>query len=335
MAALHASYAPLVAALLVIAAVPARADGAMVVGDRELFREGPVERGYCKRDGSGSPEECERVVSKVLSGFSYGRGHATGGLALDPTADHAPSGLAALQVHAASAALPGGTIVLGAIDGVLGDARTSRVRVTLVDSEGLFFCRDAQTGELALPFVAMLSRACEPNAMLAVDLGLFAIQWDLAQPRVMSEWLRLGPSIELLGNGHGYSQLSRSIQIGVPFDLRSVHHGGSDVAHTSLGAGIRISARYRLHAWEARLSARHRMELLGRAGRAGHAIESELLALHNFFLSDAVIVQVGLAARASWSEQPASAFTAWSSTERNSDAFAGIHLGWSHEPPDI
>lgn len=334
MAAPHASYAPVFAALLVIAAAPVRADGAMVLGDRELFREGPVERGYCNRDGSSSPEECERVASKVLSGFSYGRGHVTGGLAVDPTAGHTPSGLAAIQVHAASAALPGGTIELGSAFGVLGDQHR-RVRVTLLNSEGLFFCRDAQSGELALPFVAMLSRACEPNAMLAVDLGLFAMQWDLAQPRVMSEWLRLGPSIELLGNGHGYPHLSRSIQIGVPFDLRSVHHGGSDATHTSLGVGFRISALYRTPDWEARLSARHRVELLGGAPRAGHAFEAELLGLHNFFLTDAVIMQAGLAARASWSEQPASAFTAWSSTERHGDAFAGIHLGWSHEPPDI
>jgi len=333
MAVPHASLISMVAVLLVIAAGAARADGAMALGERELFREGPRARRYCDRGGPGSPEECERVKTKVLSGFSYGRGSVSGGVAGAPSDGVAPRGVATAEAHAVSAALPGGTIELGSLDAALRGSHGSRARVTLVDSEALFFCRDAQTGELALPFMGMLARACEPTAVVGVDLGLFAMQWDLARPRMVSEWLRVGPAFELLGNGHSHQRLLRSIGVGLPFDLRTVDHGASDTAQTTLGAGLRIAALLRTPAWEGRLTARHRAALLGASPH--HALEAELLVLHNFFLTDAVVVQAGVALRASWAERPADALSAWSSTAQARDAFAGLHLGWSHEPPDI
>ena len=310
----------------------------MVLGERELFREGPAERGYCDEAGSGSEVECDRVLTKVLAGYSYGRGSVSGGLTIDPSSGFAAaSGVGSLRISLVSAALPGGALALATLDGALGDAHTRRLRATLVDAEGLFFCSDAQSGSLVLPVWGMFTRACEPNAVLAIDLGLLAMQWDTVSNRLLGEWVRFGPAVELLGNGFGYAHLWRSIELALPFDLRTLNqlerHRG---AETSLGAGLRVSAFYRTPQWETRLSVRHRTALVGGAGALrDNSIEGELAMLHNFFFTDAVVLQAGLAVRACWSQHPERTFAVWASANRHATAFAGFHLGWVHEAPDI
>jgi hypothetical protein len=324
--------------LVLLVASAARADGVMVYRGRELFREGPADRGYCDDAGSGSSSECDRVLSKVLSGYSYGRGHVSGGLAIDPGSSLASAqGVGALHVSVIAAPMPGGDIELASLDAVVGNAQTRRVRATLMDAEALFFCRDAQNGALVAPMIGMFTRACRTNAWLAVDLGLVAMQWDLATHRMLGEWARLGPVVELLGNGFGYAHTLRSIQLGVPFDVQSAHDSDQRTETvTTLGVGLRVSALYRSPQWEARLSARHRMVLAGEVDPAqDHGVDGELLLLHNFFLTDAVVVQAGLSLRASWSDEPQRAFAVWAHADRHTNMFAGIHLGWIHEPPGI
>jgi len=316
-------------------AAPVRADGVMVYRERPLFRQGPAEPGYCDARGSGSPHECDRVLTKVLSAYSYGRGRLSGGLVLDP-ASGAPAGVAALRVNAVSAALPGGDAALASVDGALGDGQIRRVRVTLVDAEGLFVCRDAQSRAVLPPMFGMLTRACRPNASLAIDVGMLAVQWDVAHQRVLGEWLRLGPAVELLSNGFGYAHLLRSIEVGLPFDVRSFRDRDATSTETSLGLGLRVSAFYRTPHWEARLTGRERLALLGERGMlSDHSVDGELLLLHNFFVSDAIVMQAGLAVRATWSQEPNQNFAIWADSERHGSAFAGLHLGWAHEAPDI
>lgn len=301
----------------------------MSYAGRELFREGPAERGYCS--ASRSPEECERAMTKTLSGYSYGRGHAEGGLGTEPAAT------GALHMSTVSAALPGGHIELATVDAALSNGSVRRLRATLLDAQGLFFCRDTRSGELVAPFIGMLTRACAPDAVFAVDAGLLAVQWDLATDRVVSEWVRLGPALELLGNGLGYAHALRSIEVGVPFDVRSIHDGASPAdSDTTFGAGLRISALLRTPRWEARASARHRTALAGGAGALhDNNVEGELLLLHNFFLSDALVMQAGVALRASYGQAPRHGFAIWASLDERASAFAGVHLGWVHEPPRI
>jgi len=310
----------------------------MIQRNRELFREGPAERGYCTAEGGGTDAECDRVMSKVLSGYNYARGHVTGGIAIDPSSGFAAaSGQASLQVSLISADLPGGTVALAKIDGVVGDAGTRRLRATLVDGEGLFFCRDAQSGRLVAPVFGMFTRQCQPDAVFALDLGLLAMQWDTATNRLVGEWLRFGPAVELLGNGFGYAHIGRSIELGVPFDLRSVNELARDEgAETSLGIGLRVSTFVRSPQWETRLTLRHRTALAGGAGfTRDNSIEGELTMLHNFFFTDSIVVQVGLGVRACWSQLPERSFALWASANRHASASAGLHLGWVHEPPGI
>ncbi len=312
----------------------------MELRGRTLFREGPPGRGYCTEERSDV--ECDRVLTKVLSGYNYGRGHVALGGAIDPSieADSVRGrgrGVAALRVALASADLAGGQIELGAVDAVLGDRQTHRVRVTLVDAPSLFFCRDAESGRLVAPVIGMFTRACRPDAILALDVGALAAQWDLGTNRLIGEWLRFGPALELLGNGFAYAHLGRSIQVGIPFDVRSLHYG-SRVAgvETSIGAGLRLAAMYRTPHWEARLVARHRTALAGGAGALrDHNAEGELKLLHNFFFTDAVVVQAGLSVRASYSSRPERTFAVWARSDHRYSGFVGMVVGWVHEPPGI
>ena len=64
-------------------------------------------------------------------------------------------------------------------------------------------------------------------------------------------------------------------------------------------------------------------------------VEGELLLLHNFFLTDALVIQAGLSLRASYSQEPERATVIWASASRHASTFAGVHLGWVHEAPDL
>jgi hypothetical protein len=303
----------------------------MRAGDRTLFREGE-DREYCDEPG----EECDVMKTKVLSGYGFLRGHILGALTAGAPDAEGTSGLGALRLTALSAALPGGDIALGEFDALIATAR-SRLRGALVDSETVFFCRDARDGELAAPLRGLMSRPCVPSASAALDLGLLDAQWDLGSDRLMAEWLRGGFAWELLGNGFAQAHLLRSIVVGLPVDLRSVHYTDlPDANGTSLGAGLRLAVLYRTPHWEWRLRARHRTALIGGAGALhDNTVEAETHALHNFFLTNTIVVQVGVTLAASYAQRPSQSFALWARADQRASGFAGLYLGWIGAPTEL
>jgi hypothetical protein len=307
----------------------------MMLGERELLRAGDPARNYCATPGP----ECDRIKTKLLSGYGYLSGHAVGAIALDPSRGlDGHSGLGALRIHAASAALPGGDVALLALDGVLGHAIPLRLRLSLVDMEGQFICRDAQEGKLVAPFVGIATRLCRRDGVVAADARLVTVQLDITRSRVLTEWLRWGVSFEALANGLGYAHLLRSVMGGLFVDLRSVHYGEPEAAAggTSFGGGVRLSALYRTPHWEARGAARYRMSLLAQQGALdGSTLELEVKLLHNFLLTDSIVTQIGLVMSSSYAERPAGQLILLADLERHWSGFAGLYLGWMHESPDI
>lgn len=313
---------------------PAAADGALVVGERELLRQGERERDYCATAGV----ECDRVKTKVLSGYGYLSGHLSGGVLTDPSDGlERKAGLGTLRLNAASAALPGGDITLGGLDAVYGGALPLRLRVSLLDMEGQFWCSDAQNERWAAPFVGFTTRLCEPDGIVAADAGLLSVQWDVTRERWQAEWLRWGVAFEALANGLGYEHLLRSIMAGLFVDLRSVHTAGGDGPQgVSAGGGLRVSMLYRTPHWEGRLRARYRLPLLAAdSSRDGQTLEGELRLVHNFFLTDSIVSQLGVVVTASHAARPEGAFSLLAPLDRHWSAYAGIYLGWNHESPDI
>jgi hypothetical protein len=315
--------------LLQVATI-ARADGVMTLRERELFRVGPEARGFC--EAGRSADECDQIKTKVLSGYGYLRGQLWAGIAVDPQ----PHAIAALRISVASGALPGGDISLGVIEGALSEADVRRLRLSLLDARGLFVCRDAHSSELVAPIPGMMSNACLPNAIMALDVGVGTVQWDLATGYLTTEWLHAGPAWELLANGFGQAHLLRSVMIGLPFDLRSTLRGAGDDSRASVGLGVRLDAFYRTPHWETRFDLQHRSALVGGAGlQHDNAVQGELRLLHNFFLTDAVVVQAGLSVRGVWLQRPRDELVLWAAADRAWQGYAGFYLGWLHEPPPI
>jgi hypothetical protein len=201
----------------------------------------------------------------------------------------------------------------------------------------MFLCQDAQNGEWLAPLLGMVTRLCRPDAIVAMDAGLLAMQWDAAKSRWHTEWVHLGASFELLGNGLGYAHLLRSVMLGVFADLRSQYANAEPkLDAVGVGAGARLSALYRTPHWETRLQARYRIPLAQSASSlAGHSLEGELRFVHNFFLSDAMLAQLGVSFALNYAEQPAGSFALLTRDDRHVSGFAGIYLGWTNESPGI
>jgi len=314
------------------AATTALADGTMRAGNRTLFREGAEELDYCSDPG----EECDVMKAKVLSGYGYLRGRVVGALTTGAPDAETVGGLGALRVTALSAALPGGEIALGEFDALVASAR-SRLRGVLIDSETVFFCRDARDGELSAPLRGLASRPCLPTASAAVDLGLLDVQWDVSSDRLMAEWLRAGFAWELLGNGFAQAHLLRSIVLGLPVDLRSAHYTDLPEANgTSFGAGLRLATLYRTPHWEWRLRVRYRTPLIGGTGPLhDNTLEAETHALHNFFLTNAIVVQAGVTLAASYAQRSTQSFALWARSDQRGSGFVGLYLGWIGEPVEL
>jgi hypothetical protein len=327
-----------------LSALGVQADGSMQIRGRIVLREGEADSALCTNPG----DECDALMVKRLSGYGYLRGHLLGAL-LDSEAapgEHGPrlAGLGALHLEAVSAALAGGTLTVAAIDGALGGRSSQRLRVTLLEAESLFVCTDRSSGRPVAPFFAMMTRNCRTDAWAGFDLSVLTMQWDPTTNRLWAEWVAGGFSVELLRNGHGYAHLLRSVSLGVPFDLRSVHFGalGSRVGEvepggfTSFGGGMRVSALYRTPHWETRLTARERSALLGGAGVwRDNQVEAELRLLRNVFVSDALVAQAGLAFGFGYNQRPLSALGLLASPDSRLHGFAGVYLGWIDESPDI
>jgi hypothetical protein len=309
---------------------PALADGAMVMGKRELFRVGPPDRQYCEVD---SPE-CDTVTTKFLSGYGFLRGSLRGGLIASVPSDAAQlAGYGTLHLDGASAALPGGDMAVASVDAVLSRKDVLRLRLTLAELESVFACSDAQSGKTVLPFLGMVSKLCRGDAVLGVDLRLLRTQWDAGGN--LTEWLSAGPAFELLANGLGQAHLLRSLTVAVPFDLQS-RLSGSAPHGTSFGAGLRVSALYRTPHWESRLRVRHRTALASGAGFAReHSIDAELRVLHNWFAHDSVVLQTGLSLGFDWASQPWAGQSLWSARDARVGFQAGLYVGWINETLSI
>ena len=313
-----------------LAATPARADGAMVVGKRELFRVGPQTRQYCEIDS----EECDSVMAKYLSSYGYLRGALRGGMVLSsPDVSPELAGFGALHLDGASAGLPGGDMAVGSVDVVVARREILRLRLTLVDLESVFACTDTHSGKMVLPFLGMVTRKCRGDAVLGVDVRLLRLQWDVNGN--LTEWLSAGPSFELLGNGLSTAHVLRSLVVAVPIDLQS-RLSGSVQEGTSLGAGVRVSALYRTPQWESRLRVRHRTALAAPVGFAReHSIDAELRVLHNWFAHDSVVLQTGLSFGLDWASHPWAGQSLFSARDARVGFQAGLYVGWVNEAPAI
>jgi len=317
-------------AVCLLAATAARADGAMVVGKRELFRVGPETRQYCAVDS----EECDSVMAKYLSSYGFLRGALRGGMVLSsPDSSPELAGFGALHLDGASAPMPGGDMAAGSVDVVVARREILRLRVTLLDLESLFACTDAQSGKLTLPFIGMVSKKCRGDAVLGVDIRLLRLQWDVTGN--VSEWLSAGPSVELLGNGLSTAHVLRSLVVALPIDVQS-RLSGSAPQGTSLGAGLRVSALYRTPQWESRLRVRHRTALAAPVGFAReHSIDAELRVLHNWFAHDSVVLQTGLSFGVDWASYPWAGQSLFSARDARVGFQAGLYVGWVNEAPAI
>lgn len=315
-----------------LVATTAHADGSMMAGDRVLFRRGSPALEYCNESG----DECDAMKTKVLSGYGYLRGRVLGALTTPAPEAEPMGGLGALRVAGVSAALPGADVALLELDAVVGAAR-SRLRAALIDMETAFICRDRRDGGLAAPIFGMMSYPCSPTASAAIDFGLLDMQWDIGSDRLVAEWLRGGFAWELLGNGFAQAHLLRSVVLALPVDLRSVRFAElPEASGTSFGAGLRLAVRFRTPHWEWRLRIRHRTALIGGAGPLhDNTVEAETHALHNFFVTDAVVVQMGVTLAASYAQRPAQSFAWWGRSDQRSSGFLGLYLGWIGEPAEI
>jgi len=311
-----------------------------MLGDRTLQRQGDESRNYCAEDDI----ECQHALLRVLSAYGYLPGSLAAGARLHEDAAGATSIQPGLELRLSTlgAATPSGEMKVATVElgGGLAPAAL-RLRGSAVDGRALFFCHDSQQGGVHAPVFGIMTRACSPGAVVALELGVVEAEWDPLESRAAVEWLRTGLGFELFGNGHAHSRLLRSLILAPLFDLRSLRYGdaapaGGPGGRFGVGAGARLGWLLRTPRWEAGLDARYRMDVLQLDARTpDHQLALELRLLHNFFLSDAIVAQVGLRLSYHHAQQPLDAFGMQASTTTRDSGFLGLVLGWKHEPPAI
>jgi hypothetical protein len=321
--------------LLVLVLAPgALADGELRQGDRVLLR---IDHG-AGPDCEASPQACDVQLVRRLTGYRFFSAELRAGALAERIADEvAIGGVGAIELTAARGILPSGDFDFGRLEGALVVPDGAfRGRLVAMESRTALFCTDSVDGSVHLPLLGMLHRSCRRDAVLAVDASIAALQWDTSIDRLAATWAELGPSLEVLGNGHGTDRLLSSLALALTVDARTLlfrddpDAAGSD--QSSLGATVAMRFRWLSPQWEIAARAGHRAPIVGGRGILEDTQSGGDATLrHNLSAGSHVILRPGFQLAASSAPHPEVAFGSLVPVTSQTGVFLGLESGVLHD----
>jgi hypothetical protein len=321
--------------LLITALVrPAAADGELRQHGRVLVRIDQGARPNCE----SRPDECDAQLVRRTSGYRFFSGGVTAGASIERTrAGDRAVGVGLAELTLARLILPSGDFDFGHAEGALVTVDPqARVRIGAMQSRTALFCTDVVDGSTHLPLLGMLDHFCRRDAVLGADAAIAQIQWDASIERLAATWAELGPSIEVLGNGHGHDRLLRSFALALTFDARTLlfedEPGAVGADQSSLGATFAMRFRWRSPRWEIAAQASHRAPLVGGRGiLEDYQSNGEATLRRNVSVGPRIVLVPGIKLAASYAPHPEVAFGSLVPVTSRTGVFIGLEIGVLHD----
>jgi YD repeat-containing protein len=229
------------------------------------------------------------------------------------------------------------------VDDVFGDARIlpieaiyvpgergMRLRVSLAESDVLFFCSAESDGSLQAPVAGHFFHGCRPTGVIGVGGRITEVQWDTEAQRVAARWAEINFVVNLLGNGNAAEYLNRRLTAFLGMSADSIFPGpndpiGTDSRHMArMNLGITGMFRTDDNNWEFRGYAGYRPNV---AAWDDYAIEVRASVLRNLLLGDRVVGSIGAEASYTRWSVPGNSMGAFTSLTDTDTGFIGLIFG--------
>lgn len=136
-----------------------------------------------------------------------------------------------------------------------------RLRVSLIDADVLFFCKDEE-GKTRWPLEGLL-HACEPTGYLGLGAGILEGQWDTNSGRSATRWAEINVVLNFLKNGNGMEYLRKRLSAYAGASLDTTRPGRLPVP---AGVGKDTDLRLNFGVMGMLRSENNRLEIRGYAG---------------------------------------------------------------------
>jgi hypothetical protein len=275
------------------------------------------EEGPC---GAMDPD-CSRRLGRVLNGVHIGAFEIEGGVR---TGSGPLEGAIRFGLEGVSADTRLGDLKLLAFDATWIPGSGYRIRLTTVQSDALFFCRDEE-GTLHAPIVALLA-ACKPEAIWAVSGNLLTLQSDQERDRerLAMRWLELNAVLGLLQNGGSVEYLRQRLNLYLGASFDSVFQGENSWTGVRGNFGISGMIRSRNNAWELQGMAGVRPNL---TDWSDIGIETRLSLVRNILVGRNVLLTPGLTFNYTHWTRPDRSIGSYSSIQEQDSLFVGLVFG--------
>jgi hypothetical protein len=236
-------------------------------------------------------------------------------------------GAVRFSMQAAAMNLPLGDLGLLVFDAnYVSGAGGFRLRMTVLESEALFFCplTEDEGGGIAAP-LASINKSCRPEGVWALGGRIIEYQQDFEKSRWNVRWLEINALANFLRNAFSREYIKRHILMHAGLSLDS--GGGNAIqTYTALRGNLGISGVFRTE--------NERFELRAYAGFRPNLVEWEdwaaevrFSAMVNFLLSPRVVASLGLTAEYSHWNRPERSIGNMASGIDPDSAFLGVLFG--------
>ncbi len=280
------------------------------------------DEGMC---GAFDPD-CRRRIFRVLGGIHFAEMEIEGGVRFG----NGPlDGAVRFAVTGVSAETPVGGIDVAMFEAIyLPQQGGMRIRLTVADSDVLFFCKDQDGGTVA-PGMALFAQ-CEPTGMWGVGGTVLEGQIDTNTGRWAARWLELHGVLNVLRNGNGFDFLKRQLLVHLGASVDTVSPGSTPGAGTSaetmprVNVGISGMIRSDNNRWEIRGYAGYRPNVIA---WDDYALEARAQVLYHLLLSRGVMATIGLDAHYTHWSVPWHSIGPFASDRERDSFFVGLMFG--------
>lgn len=281
--------------------------------------------------------DCSKRILKMLSGIHLLEPTVSGGVRVG---DDEAAGVGSLGGSVVSIDAIGGDLDVVEFNATyLPDAGGVRLQFSLAKASVLYFCKDAETGELRPPLVSMFQHECAEEGRYGIGAELARLQVDTATGRFAARWAEVKGVFNILNNANNDDYLKKHVFAFAGTSLDTVWRAstpstsGASGSETSLRLDVGVAGMIRPTAdnhWEIRGAFHYRPDVFDMAG--DYALEAETQVLYHFLfigrdadgdLTPTAIGSVGLDTRYSYWSDPSVSIGDFTSDRDQHSAFVG------------
>lgn len=283
--------------------------------------------------------DCRRRLARILGGVQIVPIEVTGGFRID---EGGPSGAVRFGLNVGAVDVPVGDLRVLPFEAIyIPEAGGFRIRVSLVDSQVLFFCKDENNPDSGVSlglFKALMGTPpnCRPDGIVGVGGSVANINWDTATKRVAARWAEINLVLNMFANGNGSDYLRKHLNafIGASVDTVWLGNtpntsGGVDTM-ARLNVGIQGMVRSDDNHWELRGAVAYRPNVIA---WDDYAIEVKAQVMYHFLFNQSLMGTVGLDAEYQRWSVPSHSIGSFASDRERDSFFIGLMFGITWRGP--